>query len=540
MTHHETYASPEDDAMTKPKQSCPQLVCEEVTALRWRVMLLVCCLAFGGYFIADFPGAIGTGPSDTIESRFIDRNETYTQTMNLGLYSAYSWPSTLTIMSGLLIDKYLGLRKATMFFSFLTLSGSLLFWLGVVVANYIPMVLGRILIGFGAESLTVCQSTYTARWFRGRRGLSLALSLSVAFLRLPTALNFEFSPKISVAHGVTTNCFIGVIACAASTCVAAFLVFIDRRAERKGQVHEESVAHAAPLSLKMCTDFPLLAWIVSLLTMLVYASMFPFVSFAENFFERRYGIPHADAGEPVSLYQICSAVGLLVSGTLVDILGRHSMWLIASLAIMVTVHLLFLATALPPALMMIMFAVSYCSMVSTIWTTIPYICDENITGLAYGVMTAFLNLGLAVVPLITGQILDAHTPTVPVGSSLSGSTAGSTEGLLPTVEGYRYAIMVLLAFGVFGAVASILLFLCDKRQTGVLGASPAERLRMKETLSDVSEPFFDNDDNTTGGPAAASGGNHLQQPYEDTELQTVEIMDEQETDRLKGSSKAEM
>ena len=82
------------------------------------------------------------------------------------LYSVYSFPNTvLPFLGGLLVD-FMGQRFSLVVFTGLILSGQALFAGGVTMKRYPISLLGRIVFGFGGESLCVVQSTITAEWFR--------------------------------------------------------------------------------------------------------------------------------------------------------------------------------------------------------------------------------------------------------------------------------------------------------------------------------------------------------------------------------------
>jgi MFS family permease len=194
---------------------------EEIFELKWRVLVVACFLTFGSYYIYDFPGSIGTGPTGTIQKWFHQHGKDFTQEMNQALYSVYSWPNTvLAMFGGLLIDKYLGLRRAMLLFTGLVFTGSVLFYVGVVSLQYPVMLFARVVFGLGGESLSVAQSAFVARWFKGGRGMALAFGITISFSRVGSSFNFLFSPMIasSVSVGVAVLC--GMVACCVSLTLA--------------------------------------------------------------------------------------------------------------------------------------------------------------------------------------------------------------------------------------------------------------------------------------------------------------------------------
>ena len=104
----------------------------------------------------------------------------------------YSIPNTfMVLIAGVMIDK-LGISFSSIFFISICMIGSLVF----AAAFYLPypllwLLLGRTVLGFGGESLTVCQQTMLGRWFTGSFlnfafGFTQVSSTSLADSPLPT------------------------------------------------------------------------------------------------------------------------------------------------------------------------------------------------------------------------------------------------------------------------------------------------------------------------------------------------------------------
>ena len=427
------YRADDQDVEDEENQSCGEIFCEEIKLLKWRVLIVACLITMGSYYIYDFPGSIGTGPSHTIQSRFKDHCKEYTQSMNLNLYAFYSWPnSVLAILGGLLIDKVLGLRKSLILFTVLITLGCGMMYLGVLLVNYPLLAAGRVIFAFGGESQTVAQSTLTARWFSGAkvRGLSVAFALTVAISRVGGTGNFALSPRLSNQHGVTTAFLFGFGLCVFSLLSCLLLVAMDTYGEKKGYVQEEPEQTSSTFSCKQFMDFPAAARVVSVITLCVYVGVFGFITVAVNFLEKRYGLTNDRAGIVVSLFQGLSAGFLPLSGLLVDKFGRRSQVLIFSLTLigLTLLGFNFLPVVIPPELLMSSLSLGYAFMVAALWTTIPYICAKDQIGFAYGVMTAVQNFGLALFPMLNGQILDhfTETPTSATNSTITLAPAHST------------------------------------------------------------------------------------------------------------------
>jgi MFS family permease len=469
------------------------VVRSEIVQLKWRALLFMCFMCFGSYYIYDFPGSIGTGHHHSIESRFLDHGKQYTQEMNQALYSVYSWPNTvLAVFGGLLIDKYIGLRRATLLFATLVLIGSIIFYFGVVTTQYGLLVAGRIVFGLGGESLFVAQSAYVARFFNHGRGIALAFAIAISFARVGSSCNFLLSPMIATNHGITTAALCGIFACFVTVGACSGIVAMDVYASKQGILPAESLSNNTAMKLRDVFRFPKAHWLICGICVAIYCSIFPLIAVAKNFFEVKYNISGDEAAKYVSVYQfVCAACSPMV-GIAVDTVGRMIYWTIASGVGFTGVHLLFILASPTPVVMMALMGVIYSFLVSSLWPAVPFIVSAELVGLAYGIMTAMQNAGLATFPLIAGAILDGYTPEQkPLCSTLlhNGTLppridcTNTTSAPLPTAEGYRYTEMLFMGAAAAGTVLAVVLLIVDKAtNNGMLSAAPARRAELKAKM----------------------------------------------------------
>lgn len=479
--------------MSEGGESFGAVFCEEVKLLKWRVLIVACFLTFGSYYIYDFPGSIGTGPHGTIQEHFRLKGLPYTQEMNQALYSVYSWPNTvLAIFGGLLIDKFLGLRRAMLLFTALVFAGSALFYVGVLTTKYPLMLFARVIFGLGGESLSVAQSAFVARWFKGGRGMALAFGITISFSRVGSSFNFLFSPMIATNTNIDVATFVGMGACCVSLLSCFVLIACDMYAVRVGYIKPEAQEnHEEAMRLKDVFTLPASFWVICSICVFCYTAIFPFIGIAKNFFEVKYGYGGDEASRYISLYQFTSAGASPVIGAVVDSVGRNTLWLIAASACFILVHVLFLTVSIPAAAMMAMMGVFYSFLVSGLWPSVPWVVPENMVGFSYGVMTALQNTGLAIFPLMTGAVLDAYSPastdnhntTTPAPAHMYMSMLNTTEapnsdsssGVLPELEGYKLTELIFMVSAGISLLSSIILLILDKRRGGVLTAPTHER-----------------------------------------------------------------
>ncbi|ORC88643.1 putative major facilitator superfamily [Trypanosoma theileri] len=481
----------EDDKIVE-EQTILQILKEEIFELRWRVLAVACFLTFGSYYIFDVPGSLGTGGGATIEQRFRKHGKEFTQEMNQMLYSVYSWPNTvLAIFGGLLIDKYLGIRAAMLFFTLLILIGAFLFWLGVHYLNYPLMVAARVIFGLGGESLSVSQSAYVARWFKDGRGMALAFGITISFSRVGSSFNFLFSPKIAQAKDVDTAVLVGVFACGISFLACIVLVFADMYAVRIGYIKPEprEMGGGGAMRLSDALRMPLAFWALTAVCVFCYTAIFPFIGVGRNFFEVKYGYTPDKASSYISAYQFASAAGSPVIGFIVDAVGRNTLWLIVASACFVLLHVLLIVSMIPGIVLMIMMGLFYSFLVSGLWPSIPWAVNENIVGFAYGMMTAVQNAGLAIFPIIVGKILDMYQQNHNNEDNSTSSSHNHFESYssdssynskddpssLPSLKGYQMTELLFIGSASLSLLASIILIIYDLRHEGILTASNRRR-----------------------------------------------------------------
>lgn len=432
----------------------------EVCQLKWLVLVVACLLNLGMTYTMDFPGALGCGSPYSIEGYFRSRGKEYNQRMNQALYSVYSWPNTvLAIFGGIIIDKYIGLRRSLLLFTSLVFAGAFIFALGVRSASFPLMLVGRVVYGLGGESLCVAQSTFLSRWFSKDSGMSFAFGISISFGRLGVSFNFIFSPIIATTYGIVAALSIGTFLCGISVISAVLLYGLDQYAvgigivppesgdpvattedshqrattttssttntnapTTSGEEHEgaevEANAQTSPSStppsgpsMKLSDACALSGsfWLLCGICLFSYNALFPFIGVAKIFFQVKYAYSGMLASQYISFYQMTAAIASPIAGFLVDILGRNTFILIIVSFSLATFHFLFLWSSIVPSVLLILLGIISSFLASALWPAVPLVVPSHAVAFSFGIMTSLQNIGLAIFPLLVGTILDAHT-----------------------------------------------------------------------------------------------------------------------------------
>ena len=482
-----------------PSPPLPEYVslqrCREQTRLRLLclplkpvLLVCICFLTLGSYFVYDEPGAL----SGQLAQWF---GNGYSAAMNANLYSVYSVPNVaLPFFSGIIVDRWTGVRGGAFLFIMLITVGNALFSLGVQLRLYGLALAGRFVFGLGGESLTVVQNCFVVRWFDGAH-LALAFSLVLAFARVGTSVNFIISPLLAL-RGVPVSIWMGAcmtLVSFAFCCAAAWIDFYtdsriarERRATLRGLPAEQRRWVAAQdrahepkqdaVSIRDIRRFPVEAWLLFVITVFFYIGVLTFYTVAQDILTqsgRKYSAEEADLY--ISIPSFVSILATPAAGIAIDRRGRALYWIVAAAALLCFGHVFFLlmaydvqwAVAATPVPVMLWIGVAYAMGGAAVWPILSYVLEPQLCGTGYGMMTAVQNAGLALFPLIIAGIRGL--------SSING-----------TPMEYVAAILVFVLCEVLALVLTLALVKKDAASGKRMNASAQERTARKAEEDRIS------------------------------------------------------
>ncbi len=124
-----------------------------------------------------------------------------------------------------------------------------------------------------------------------------------------------------------------------------------------------------------------------------------------------YCTRESDATKATStVFSIPTFMSALLSpflGGAVDRFGGRGLICLASALLLALVHALLGYTAVTPYVCMVLQGLAYSMFASAIWPSVPHLVPERSVGIAYGVVTAAQNAGLAAIPLCVSAIYEA-------------------------------------------------------------------------------------------------------------------------------------
>lgn len=105
------------------------------------------------------------------------------------------------------------------------------------------------------------------------------------------------------------------------------------------------------------------------------------------------------------IYSI-AAIASPLCGYIVDKTGRNVMWVFFSTTITIGAHALLAFSFINPYVGTILMGMAYSMLASSLWPLVALIIPEYQLGTAYGICQSVQNLGLAVVSMFAGYIVD--------------------------------------------------------------------------------------------------------------------------------------
>ena len=172
-----------------------------------------------------------------------------------------------------------------------------------------------------------------------------------------------------------------------------------------------------------------------------YAGVFPFLKFATKLMIFKYDVPESFAGLIPALLPFGTILLTPVFGSLYDRIGKGATLMLIGSVMLTVVHVLF---ALPimnywwfAVLIMIVLGIAFSLVPSAMWPSVPKIIPMKQLGSAYAIIFYIQNIGLSMVPLLIGWVINDFATQY--------DKAGS-------VIGYNYSVPMAV-FAVFGLCA---------------------------------------------------------------------------------------
>jgi MFS family permease len=374
---------------------------------RWWALLLVSVAMFGNYYAYDALNPV----VDLLRSQ---RGLDYGQ---VGMLSTvYNVAALLVLLlGGYAIDRW-GTRRAIPLFAAICVAAAAL---TAAAPNYETLVAGRFLLGIGAEPLIVAATTVLAKWFSGRE-LGFAFGVNLSISRLGSA-STDWSTSFAEPLYANWQDPLWLATGVASVGLVAALLYARMEGRGARPLDGGQAAAAARLPLRELYAFGRAYWYVVALCVVFYAAVFPFRSFAIDYFQQAHGLDREAAGLLSSLLPMAAIVATPLFGLWADRSGKRALFMLVGTAVLLPLFLAatylppgplvglpFTGVAVPATLLAVMLAlgVVFSLIPAVMWPAVAYLVEERRLGSAYSLMTFCQQIGWALVPLAIGALND--------------------------------------------------------------------------------------------------------------------------------------
>ncbi|GET27750.1 hypothetical protein NT017_40790 [Prolixibacter sp. NT017] len=354
---------------------------------------------------------------------------------DFGVYtSAYAWFNVyflMLIFSGIILDR-LGIKITGLGATVLMVVGTgVNYWaitapfpagahvtlplVGDIKTEVLLSSIGFAIFGVGSEATGITVSKAIVKWFKGKEmALAMGLQMSIARLgtalalaiSLPLALHFTYRAPVAFAFILM---LLGVI---------AFITYIvlDTKLD-KSEAHIE-VEEEEPFRLR---DIVMIIsnkafWYIAILCVLFYGAVFPFLFYATDFIINKYHVSPSLAGLIPSLLPFGTIFLTPFFGGIYDKKGKGATIMIIGAVMLIVVHGFLSIPTLDnwifAAAMVVILGIAFSLVPSAMWPSVPKIIPEKQLGTAYAVIFFIQNIGLMLIPLLLGVVLNSTNPNV--------------------------------------------------------------------------------------------------------------------------------
>lgn len=190
-------------------------------------------------------------------------------------------------------------------------------------------------------------------------------------------------------------------------------------------------------------------WCITLLCLMFYGGVFPFLKFATKFMIIKYGIDDSLAGFIPAILPIGTIFLTIFFGGIYDKYGRGATLMLLGSILLTIVHIIF---ALPinnwivAVCATILLGIAFGLVPSAMWPSVPKIIPMKLLGTAYALIFYIQNIGLAMIPMWIGNVNDSNTDP--------------STGIID----YTQSMSIFASYGVISIILSLLLLYLNKKK----------------------------------------------------------------------------
>ena len=320
--------------------------------------------------------------------------------------------------------------------------------LGTIKRQVALAALGFAFFGIGYEMCGITVSKVVVRWFSGKE-MALAMGLQVAMARLGTALALNFSLPIALNWGLPKPLLIGVFCVGVGLIAYLYYCTMDRRLDREQGKQDTAQGDDEQFhfsDMKITIKNPGF-WLITLLCLFYYSALYPFLDFATKLMISKYGVEASLAGAIPSILPYTSIVLTPLFGAWFDNKGRGAtMMVIGSVLLTITLFVFSmpLNSSWIAVTLMCVLGIAFSLLPAALWPAVPKIVPMKQLGTSYSIIYYIQNIGLMLIPVLIGKVLERNT----VGEQVD----------------YTHSLIIFGIIGVGAIVTSSLLLWMDRKR----------------------------------------------------------------------------
>lgn len=436
-------------------------------AARWTALILVSLTMMAAYFFVDMIAPLQT----LMLTKYAWEPDVY------GFFSGSEYMLNVLgflIVSGIILDK-MGIRFTGMTAATTMLIGGAIkyygltpyfneggfafgffdsFWPSMPASAKVAS-LGYAIFGIGVEMAGITVSKTIVKWFRGKE-LALAMGMEMATARLGASVAFFFSAAIAGADKPDPeplkSVYFGLALLAIGFLTFLVYVFMDVKLDRqvKDNATDEPAEEFRLSDLaKIMTNKGFL--LISMLCVLFYSGVFPFLKYAVNMMENKLDISGATGGYIAGLLPVGTIFLTPLVGYFLDKKGKGATLMIFGAALLTIAHLTFALVPLTKALAItsiVVLGIAFSLVPASMWPSVPKIVEDRYLGSAYALVFWIQNIGLMFFPWLIGVVLKAMNP---------GVAERMREGDPTAFYNYTWPMLIFAGLGMTAILLAFLL-----------------------------------------------------------------------------------
>ncbi len=388
----------------------------DIPAVRWLSLSIAAFSMMAAYFMTDVMSPL---------KPMLERELAW-DSMDYGFFSsAYGWFNVFLLMllfGGIILDRF-GIRLTGKMATGMMVIGALIkYWAvshvfdNTQILGFKPSVfyaaVGYAVFGVGAEVAGITVTKIIVKWFKGKE-LALAMGLQLALARVGTILALAVSvPVAEYFLSVSISVLLGTVLVSIGFIAYFIYSYYDKRLDKQLDdnlsFEDEIFRWDDVKEIISNRGF----WLITLLCLLFYSSIFPFLKYASDLMVNKFGVNEDLAGVISGLLPFGTMILTPIFGNLYDRKGRGTDIMLAGAGIVLTVHVLlaipFLNSWWLAVFLMILLGIGFSMLPSALWPAVAVIVPEKQLGTAYGLIFYIQNIGLMSVPYLIGWILEHY------------------------------------------------------------------------------------------------------------------------------------